>query len=285
MAIVPLSFLESTDDGGAGVLARVAAHRAEADQAAVAEMVAVLDYVASHRLEEGEFLEHGAIEPSLRGMFGAGPIHRLAPNGAEGELRLAGQGSFLVAEFAVAQIATVLAMSEGSARRYVGQLIELHDRLPDLYGQVVAGAVPVWKARQVAEQTIPLNPGAAAFVDRHLARFAHKLSLRRIERAVQAAILPSGCSRTRSTPSTSPPPRMPPRSVPRHPARHGDAPPAGRVGRGRCCTSTCTPPPPAPRSARWARSVRWPGSTATAPAASRRSRLGSRGWPRARRSP
>ena len=92
-------------------------------------------------------------------------------------------------EFAVTDLAVTLAMSEQAARHYVAETVELRDRLPRLWGQVMAGRLPVWKARRVAEQTIPLNAAAAGFVDAQLAEFAHRLSLTRISRCVEAAII------------------------------------------------------------------------------------------------
>ena len=102
---------------------------------------------------------------------------------------MAGQGAFTVEEFAVCQLAAALGMSEPAARRYVGQGLELRDRLPRLWAQVMAGLLPAWKARKIAEQTIPLSAAAAAYVDAQLAPFAHKLSFGRILAAVEAAIL------------------------------------------------------------------------------------------------
>ena len=112
MAITPLLAAPVPRESTPGALARVIAHRHEADQAAVAEMVAVLEYVDGHRVEEGRYLEDGAIDPTLRGMLGRGLVRVIAPNGTEGELRLAGEGTFFIAEFAVAELATALAMSE-----------------------------------------------------------------------------------------------------------------------------------------------------------------------------
>src|SRR5919206_472256 len=70
--------------------------------------------------------------------------------GLEGELRLAGQGAFRVAEFAVAELAAALGLSEPAARGYVGQAVELRDRLPRCWEQVMAGRLPAWKARRIA---------------------------------------------------------------------------------------------------------------------------------------
>src|SRR3712207_286794 len=162
-------------------------------------MVAVLDHVDAHRVAEGRVREDGALGPDWRGAHGYGMVHSLTAKGAERELRLAGEGAFSIAEFAVCEVAAALGMSETSARRYVGQLIELRDRLPRLHARVVAGDLPVWKARQIAQETIPLNAAAAAYVYRHLERYAHKLSPRRIEKAVHAAALDRKSTRLNSS--------------------------------------------------------------------------------------
>ena len=107
--------------------------------------------------------------------------------GREGELRLAGQGAFAVCEFAVCELAAALGVSETAARAYVGQAVELRDRLPRLWVRVMDGEVPAWKARQVAAETIRLSAEAAAYVDAQVAPYAHQLSYGRIMRAVEAA--------------------------------------------------------------------------------------------------
>ncbi len=81
------------------------------------------------------------------------------------ELRLAGQGAFRVCEFAVAEFAAALGLSEPAGRAYVRQAVEIRDRLPLCWGRVMAGELPAWKGRQIAEQTIPLTADAAGWVD------------------------------------------------------------------------------------------------------------------------
>jgi hypothetical protein len=95
----------------------------------------------------------------------------------------------MVSEFAVAELATALAMSEPTARRFVGQSVELRDRLPRCWRRVMTGELPAWKGRKIAEPTIPLNAAAATYVDEQLAPFAHKISLGRVTAAVGAAVL------------------------------------------------------------------------------------------------
>jgi hypothetical protein len=167
-----------------GTLSFVVERRRRQDEAAAEEMRAVAHWADLHRVDGDEV---GSLDDEVAEMFfpvGAGD--QLL--GREGELRLAGQGAFMVTEFGVCEIAAALGMSEPAARAYVGQTLELRDRLPRLWGAVMCGRLPAWKGRQIAAQTIPLSAAAADYVDRQLAAFAHKLSLIRITAAVDAAI-------------------------------------------------------------------------------------------------
>ncbi len=163
-----------------GTLAFVVEQRRRADQAAAQELRAVTHWCDLHRAvgvvgAVAEDLHHEHVHQPLLGR--------------EGELRLAGEGAFAVEEYAVSELAAGLGMSEPAARAYVGQALELRDRLPRLWAKVQAGVLPAWRARQVAADTIPLTAAAADYVDRHLAPFAARVSLGRIRRAVRAAIL------------------------------------------------------------------------------------------------
>src|SRR6478752_4964504 len=108
-------------------------------------------------------------------------------DGTEDELAIAGEGAPLVAEFCVAELALALGMSTGAGKRYLGDAVETRYRLPRLWKRVVAGEVPVWKARQVASRTIILSADAAGFVDQHVAPVAHRCSYAQIDRAVDHA--------------------------------------------------------------------------------------------------
>jgi hypothetical protein len=107
--------------------------------------------------------------------------------GREGALRIAGEGSTPVSEFALSRIAPMLGMSERSVRRFVGQAVELRDRLPRLWGRVMDGDLPAWRARRIAKRTVTLSQEAAAEVDRTLASFANRVSVGRVDAAVEAA--------------------------------------------------------------------------------------------------
>ena len=77
-------------------------------------------------------------------------LHAATVDGTEDELAIAGEGAPLVAEFCVAELALALGMSTGAGKRYLGDAVETRYRLPRLWKRVVAGEVPVWKARQIA---------------------------------------------------------------------------------------------------------------------------------------
>ena len=165
-------------------MAFVVEQRRRRDLTAAQELRAVTHWADLHRVEGDEV---GALDPEVAAMlFPPGAHDSLL--GREGELRLAGQGAFVVTEFAICQLAAALAMSEPAARAYVGQGLEVRDRLPRLWDRVMGGQLPAWKALKIAEETIPLTSAAADYVDRHLAAFAHQLSFGRIMRTVEAAI-------------------------------------------------------------------------------------------------
>jgi hypothetical protein len=151
-----------------------------------------------HRIADPEVEGHGSVDADIDAVVGeetwarakAGDGWSFAgPDGIEGLLRLCGQNTYLVTEFAVTELATALRMSETAARRFTGQALEVRDRLPRIWGRVMSGELPGWRARQVAEQTIPLADETAAWVDAQLEAFVHKLSLHRIQQCVTAAVI------------------------------------------------------------------------------------------------
>src|SRR3954452_716162 len=108
--------------------------------------------------------------------------------GLEGELALAGPGAPLVAEFAVAELAVALGVTTDSGRAFLGLAMELRYRLPKVWKRVTAGDLAPWRARKVAEQTLTLSMEAAAFVDAHVAAFAHKIGHAGLEHLVEEAV-------------------------------------------------------------------------------------------------
>ena len=100
---------------------------------------------------------------------------------------LAGEGAPGMSEFAVAEFAAAVGMTARAGRDFLGAAIECRHRLPRVWARVVAGEVPVWKARRVTEHTHRLPLPGAAYVDRHLAPVLESCSFAQIERAVEAA--------------------------------------------------------------------------------------------------
>jgi len=112
--------------------------------------------------------------------------------GSEHEEPIAGEGAPWVAEFCLAELGGVLGVSTTAAKRLVGQALELRHRLPRLWAQVLAGRVPAWRARLVAEATIhsspALTPEAAGFVDAQVAAVAGRVGPAQLDRLVAEAI-------------------------------------------------------------------------------------------------
>ncbi|MCP3421402.1 HNH endonuclease signature motif containing protein [Nocardioides pinisoli] len=119
-------------------------------------------------------------------------VFSLPAGGREHEEPIAGEGCPLVAEFCVAELGSVLGVSTTAAKKLVGHALELRHRLPRLWAQVHAGAVPAWRARLVAETTIhscpSLTPEAAGFVDAQVAAVAGKVGPAQLDRLVAEAI-------------------------------------------------------------------------------------------------
>src|SRR4051794_23090889 len=155
-------------DTPAGVLSAV---RDEVAAVMVAErnkMVLVIEWAAMHSVDS---MDDAAYYPGL-----------------EGELALAGPGAPLVAEFAVAELAVALGITTDAGRAFLGLTMEVHYRLPGLWKRVTAGDLAPWRARKVAEQTITLSMEAAAFVDAHVAAFAHKIGHAGLEHLDEEAV-------------------------------------------------------------------------------------------------
>ena len=175
-------------------LAWVVGQRRAQDLAAARELRGVAHWADLHRVARADIDRGfiGAAHPDISDSFLAGDTfvkQAVAAGGVEGVLRSAGEGAFMVAEYAVAELATALGLSEHAGRAYVAQAVELRDRLPRCFAQVMCGALPAWKARRIAERTLVLQAETADAVDAALAPFAPKLTITRIERAVDATIL------------------------------------------------------------------------------------------------
>ncbi len=110
------------------------------------------------------------------------------PSCGETPVPVAGPGAPFVAEFAVAEFAAAVGLGTESGKRLIGEAVELRYRLPRLWARVASGDLAAWKARRVAEETMELSMEGAAFVDQHVASFAHRLRPAQLRRVVEEAI-------------------------------------------------------------------------------------------------
>src|SRR5215213_4173501 len=142
MTTAPVPFVEEGVEvfglDEAATMGFIVERRRRADRAAAEELAAVCHWADLHPAELFR-----AVDPDIE-RFAAFAASSGPSLGVEGELRLAGQGAYAVCEFAVAEVAAGLGMSEPAARSYVGQGLELRDRLPRLWAKVMAGGLPAW---------------------------------------------------------------------------------------------------------------------------------------------
>ncbi len=101
---------------------------------------------------------------------------------------LGGQGTPLVAAFSPEPFATALGVSTLSGMQLLADALNLVHRLPRVWAQVEALAVPGWKARKLAQATSQLSKAGAAYVDRVLADRIGSCGWPTIETAVAQAI-------------------------------------------------------------------------------------------------
>jgi Domain of unknown function (DUF222) len=140
------------------------------------------------RAAEARRLQVAAAWADLHGALDD-PDRSAALPGAERLLRLGGDGTPQVAEFAAAELGAALAMSPDAASALIGDALDLRHRLPLLWARVLAGEVRAWAARRIARITRLAARDTAAAVDRRVAPFAHSLPLGRLENVAQAAMI------------------------------------------------------------------------------------------------
>ena len=91
--------------------------------------------------------------------------HQL-PGVLDADESLGGEGTPAVAAFTPEPFAAALEVSTLSGMGLLADALDLVHRLPGIHARVEALAVPVWKARKVAQATHALSKEAAAYVDR-----------------------------------------------------------------------------------------------------------------------
>ena len=106
--------------------------------------------------------------------------------GAEHPVRLGGDGTPTVADFAPAELGCVLKISDGSAARLIGDALDLRHRLPRIWTAAQAGQVPAYQARHIASATRHLTVAQAGWVDAQLAPSLGAVSWGRLQTLLEA---------------------------------------------------------------------------------------------------
>lgn len=171
-----------------GTTTPIGGHRAGGDRGRTRALLAAIqadtEAITAHEIARVEQIAAWAVANTVTSLAGAATVR-------EGRLDtgvpIAGDGAPLVSDLELTELCAVLGRSLDSGRHYVGQVIELAFRLPDLHGRTTAGRVPVWKALKIADATRSLPADGAAFVDHHLAQFAGGATWSQVDRLVEEA--------------------------------------------------------------------------------------------------
>jgi hypothetical protein len=118
--------------------------------------------------------------------------------GAEYAVRLGGEGTPTVGDFAPAELGCALRMSDGAAFRLIGDALDLRHRLRSVWAAARAGQVPAYQARTIAKATRHLTLEQAGRVDHKLAPALGAVPWGRLETLLEAAIVdadPDGAER------------------------------------------------------------------------------------------
>src|SRR5687768_2668749 len=100
---------------------------------------------------------------------------------------LAGDGSPVIDEFCIPDVATMLGLTCDAVGSYLTDVVELRYRLPNLWAGVLACDVTPWRARVIAQATVALTREAAGFVDDQTAWCANRLTPSQLTRLVDHA--------------------------------------------------------------------------------------------------
>jgi hypothetical protein len=109
--------------------------------------------------------------------------------GTQRPIRVGGDGTPTIGDFAPAELGCVLRISDGSASRLIGDALDLRHRLPMLWAAAQAGQVPAYQARHIATTTRYLAAEQAGLVDQRLAPSLGAVPFGRLQTLLQAAIM------------------------------------------------------------------------------------------------
>jgi len=153
---------------------------------------------AAGTLAAAEANEHALIAAEIRRLLLAAHWADLHPGdavperrlpGTERAIRLGGEGTPTVGDFAAAELGCVLRLSDGSACRLIGDALDLRHRLPRIWAAAREGRVPAYQARHLAAHTRHLTAAQAAVVDVRIAPVLGAVSFGRLQSLVEAAII------------------------------------------------------------------------------------------------
>jgi hypothetical protein len=109
--------------------------------------------------------------------------------GTERPVRLGGEGTPTVADFASAELGCVLRMSDGSASRLIADALDLRHRLRLIWKAAASGQVPAFQARHITTATRHLTAAQATVVDERIAPALGAVSFGRLQTLLEAAIM------------------------------------------------------------------------------------------------
>jgi hypothetical protein len=124
------------------------------------------------------------------------------------KVRLAGDGTGLIDDFACLELAAALHRTVESVTTEVVELLNLETRLPRLWEMVVACGIPLWQARRIARVTGELSLARALWVDATIAPFATRLAPSRLLRFVEALVVQADPAAAEALWSRAPRPRI-----------------------------------------------------------------------------
>ena len=108
--------------------------------------------------------------------------------GGERLVPFGGDGTPDLAEFAPAELGTVLGVSATSARLLIADALDLRHRLPTTWRRLQDGTVRCWMARRIASQSRHLDLDAAGRVDAEIADVTGHLTGARFENTLADAV-------------------------------------------------------------------------------------------------
>jgi Domain of unknown function (DUF222) len=118
--------------------------------------------------------------------------------GVEHPVRLGGDGTATVGDFAPAELGGVLGISGGSVSRLIADALDLRHRLPLTWAAILAGQAAACQGRHIAAATRHLTCGQAGLVDHRIAPALGAVSYGRLQTLLEAAIYeadPEGAGR------------------------------------------------------------------------------------------